>query len=63
MLLQVYSFLVLIYDIFCLIVMVIKAGTEAIFQVFFPPCQKSVAGEVVLVCKPQVFTPYVCKFR
>jgi len=51
MLLQLYSFLVLMYDIFCLIFMVLKATTQAFYHVFFPPRQKSVAGEIVLVCQ------------
>jgi hypothetical protein len=49
MLLQVYSFLVLMYDVFCLFFTVLKAAAEAFYHIFIPPRQKSVAGEIVLV--------------
>jgi hypothetical protein len=50
MLLQVYSLLVMVYDIFNLIYMVMRAGIEAFYHVFIPPRQKSVRREIVLVC-------------
>lgn len=37
------------YDVFCLIFMVLKAATQAFYHVFFPPRLKSVAGEIVLI--------------
>ncbi|KDR12385.1 epidermal retinol dehydrogenase 2-like [Zootermopsis nevadensis] len=49
MLLRVYSLLVLIYDVLSLIFLIIKASLEAFYHVFFPPHQKSVGGEIVLV--------------
>jgi hypothetical protein len=49
MLLQVYSLLVFIYDVLSLIFLIMKAAIEAFYHVLFPPRQKSVGGEIVLV--------------
>ncbi|XP_069670593.1 epidermal retinol dehydrogenase 2-like [Periplaneta americana] len=49
MLLRVYSLLVLMYDVMALFFLVVTAGMEAFYHLFFPPHQKSVAGEIVLI--------------
>jgi hypothetical protein len=50
MLLRLYSFLVLIYDVLSLIFLAIEAELEAFYHIFIPPRMKSVAGEIILVC-------------
>jgi hypothetical protein len=50
MFLQMYSFLMLIYDVVSLIFLIIEAELEAFYHIFIPPRMKCVTGEIILVC-------------